>query len=157
MSEKIFEAYLDEKALRQALQHAKSAAEKGNEAMGLLAGEVREWRGKRYVLVEDYLTGDNSATSVSVRFSQEAFPHLAEQINQARKEGKIIVGWNHSHPNYGCFLSPTDVSTQKKYFSEEFNIAVVVDPVRREKKVFKLDASSNGYRESSYAVVRKRQ
>lgn len=160
--ETIFEAYVEQSALKKALEHSSAAAQKGREAMGLLAGQVRQWQGQKYVLVEDYLTAGNSATSVSVRFAQEAFPQLATQVNEAKRKGKIIVGWSHSHPSYGCFLSGTDVSTQKKYFSEEFSIAVVIDPVRKEKKIFKLAASQGphaktGYREASYALVRKRE
>ncbi len=26
-----------------------------------------------------------------------------------------IVGWWHSHPNFGCFLNPTDLDTQIAY------------------------------------------
>lgn len=156
---KLFEAYIEESVVRKAVEHSNGAAEKGREAMGLLAGEVREWEGEKFVVVEDYITAGNSATSVSVRFSEEAFPQLARQVNEARRKGKIIVGWNHSHPSFGCFLSATDVSTQKKYFAEEFSIAMVVDPVRREKKVFKLEENKSGkeYREASYAVIRERK
>lgn len=153
----LFEAYIEEQALRKAMEHSRSAAGQRKEAMGLLAGEVREWIGRRYVVVSDYLTAGNSATSVSVSFSEEAFPQLAKQINESRRKNKIVVGWSHSHPNFGCFLSSTDVQTQKKYFSEEFSIAMVIDPVRREKKVFKINGRENGYRESSYAVIRSRQ
>lgn len=153
---KNFEAYVEEGVLRMAVEHAKAAAKKGREAMGLLAGQVRQWQGEKYLLVEDYLTAGNSATSVSVRFSDEAFPQLAARLNEAKRKGKIVVGWLHSHPNYGCFLSATDVSTQNKYFSEEFSIAMVLDPVRKEKKVFKLEQGGKGYRDASYAVIRKR-
>ena len=152
----VFEAYIEESVLSKALEHSKAAAQKGREAMGLLAGQVCQWSGEKYILVEDYLTAGNSATSVSVRFSQDAFPQLAQQVNAARKKGKIIVGWCHSHPSYGCFLSGTDLSTQRKYFSEEFSVAMVVDPVRREKKVFKLGQGASGYREAGYAVIRQR-
>ncbi len=42
-----------------------------------------------------------------------------------------VVGWYHSHPGYGCWLSGIDVSTQmlNQQFQEPW-LAVVVDPVR---------------------------
>lgn len=42
-----------------------------------------------------------------------------------------MVGWYHSHPGYGCWLSGIDVSTQmmNQQFQEPW-LAVVVDPVR---------------------------
>ena len=42
-----------------------------------------------------------------------------------------MVGWYHSHPGYGCWLSGIDVSTQmlNQQFTEPF-LAVVIDPTR---------------------------
>ncbi|KPV71431.1 uncharacterized protein RHOBADRAFT_22793, partial [Rhodotorula graminis WP1] len=42
-----------------------------------------------------------------------------------------IVGWYHSHPGYGCWLSGIDVMTQKtnQQFQDPF-LAVVIDPNR---------------------------
>lgn len=42
-----------------------------------------------------------------------------------------VVGWYHSHPGYGCWLSGIDVSTQmlNQQFQEPF-LAVVIDPTR---------------------------
>jgi len=42
-----------------------------------------------------------------------------------------VVGWYHSHPGYGCWLSGIDVSTQmlNQQFQELF-LAVVIDPTR---------------------------
>lgn len=41
------------------------------------------------------------------------------------------IGWYHSHPGYGCWLSGIDVSTQmlNQNFQEPF-VAIVIDPVR---------------------------
>jgi proteasome lid subunit RPN8/RPN11 len=41
------------------------------------------------------------------------------------------LGWYHSHPGYGCWLSGIDVDTQN--FNQKFQdpwLAIVVDPVR---------------------------
>ena len=43
---------------------------------------------------------------------------------------QVMVGWYHSHPGYGCWLSAVDVSTQKSFEQQgERSVAVVVDPV----------------------------
>lgn len=41
------------------------------------------------------------------------------------------IGWYHSHPGYGCWLSGIDVSTQmtNQSYQEPF-VAIVIDPVR---------------------------
>lgn len=123
----------------------------------MLAGSAAAWKGRAYAFADEFITAGNSATRVSVRFEREAFPQLARQINESRRRNKIIVGWAHAHPNFGCFLSQTDVQTQEKYFGEEFNFALVIDPVRNEKQVFKLsEENARGYRSASYAVVARR-
>lgn len=42
-----------------------------------------------------------------------------------------MVGWYHSHPGYGCWLSGIDVTTQmlNQQYQEPF-LAVVIDPTR---------------------------
>lgn len=50
-------------------------------------------------------------------------------VKVGRQENAI--GWYHSHPGYGCWLSGIDVSTQmlNQNFQEPF-VAIVIDPVR---------------------------
>ncbi|NYZ78137.1 Mov34/MPN/PAD-1 family protein [Candidatus Micrarchaeota archaeon] len=152
----MFEVYVHEKVLKKAEKHYAEEAEKGLEAMGLLLGNAFTHEGSEYVVIEDYSTGENEATSVSVRFSKKAFPKLAKDFEEG---GKIIVGWSHAHPSYGCFLSTTDLRTQNNYFDEDFHVALVIDPTREtetgfEKKFFKL--CYEGYREASYAVIKEK-
>lgn len=47
------------------------------------------------------------------------------QVNRLEE----VVGWYHSHPGYGCWLSGIDVSTQltNQSFQDPF-VAVVVRP-----------------------------
>ncbi len=142
--------------MRAAQEHCKKAAGLRLEAMGLLSGTAAKWQGTTYVVIDEYITAENDATAVSVRFGREAFGALAARINEAAGRGKLVVGWAHAHPNYGCFLSSTDVRTQRQYFAEEFNIALVIDPVRGEKRVFKLSQDAKGYRPAGYAVVARK-
>ncbi|AFZ15617.1 Mov34/MPN/PAD-1 family protein (plasmid) [Crinalium epipsammum PCC 9333] len=43
-----------------------------------------------------------------------------------------VVGWYHSHPGHGIFLSGTDLNTQRLCFKQIWQIAVVYDPLRQE-------------------------
>lgn len=43
----------------------------------------------------------------------------------------MVVGWYHSHPGFGCWLSNVDINTQQAF--EQLNsraVAVVVDPIQ---------------------------
>jgi proteasome lid subunit RPN8/RPN11 len=148
----MFEAYIPLEVINKIERHFSEQAEKKLEAMGLLVGKVYQYKGENYVLVEDYLTGLLQASSVSVKFNEETLGFLASKI-----EDRIVVGWAHSHPGYGCFMSSTDIKTQKSYFSKPFNIAGVFDPTRKEgskmlKRFYKLDGE--GYKEISFAVFK---
>ncbi len=148
----MFEAYLPIEVIREIEDHFSEQGGKKLEAMGLLAGRVCEYKGERYVIVDEYLTGSLKASSVSVKFNDEALGLIAGKIG-----GRMIVGWVHSHPGYGCFMSSTDIKTQKSYFSSDFNIAGVFDPTRSEegemlKRFYRLEG--NGYREISFAVFK---
>jgi len=145
----MFDVYLSAAALEAAEDHFRSASWQGKEAMGLLVGRAFTHDGRVYAVVEEYVTADNDATAVHVRFSREAFSDLSRKLN-----GRQVVGWAHSHPDYGCFLSSTDVATQETLFPESYHFALVVDPVRRQKQCFKVRASQ--YVPVSFAVIRKK-
>lgn len=53
----------------------------------------------------------------------------------------MVVGWYHSHPGFGCWLSGVDVNTQQSF--EALNqraVAVVVDPIQSVKGKVVIDA-----------------
>ena len=147
------QVYVEEKAWQQLLEHFQQEAGKGLEAMGLLLGEVFRHEGTEWVFVREYVTAGNDASAVSVKFTEEAFKDLIPIISSKIKKS-LLVGWCHSHPGFGCFLSSTDQATQRNYFNESFSVALVVDPVKGEKKFFKL--YDRGYAPVSFAVVRKK-
>lgn len=143
---------MEEKVLKKAWAHAQRHAAVGKEALGLLTGQVFSHQGREYVFVEDYVTAENEASAVHVRFKENAFAALAKKISGNSE--KVFVGWSHSHPSFGCFLSSTDLRTHEEYFPEKWHVALVVDPVGKEKKLFKtVDGKAV---EASYAVVRRK-
>ncbi|KOB66043.1 JAB-MPN domain protein [Operophtera brumata] len=63
----------------------------------------------------------------------QAYEYMTAYIEAAKTVGRHenAIGWYHSHPGYGCWLSGIDVSTQmlNQNFQEPF-VAIVIDPVR---------------------------
>ena len=51
----------------------------------------------------------------------------------------VIVGWYHSHPSYTCFMSATDIQTQRTMFNQRYHSAIVIDPVNKEIEAFYLN------------------
>ncbi|MCG7845318.1 MAG: Mov34/MPN/PAD-1 family protein [Methanomassiliicoccales archaeon] len=129
--------YLFKTAEEKVRNHALSKVKEGLEVMGFLLGEVFTHQGREYTVVRDVATTDLEATSVSVRFDPDGFESLFASLECTRFR-YVLVGWYHSHPGHGCFLSSTDIATQKGMFDRPYHTALVVDPVRREMDAFCL-------------------
>jgi 26S proteasome regulatory subunit N11 len=132
-------AYINKHAEAKMRNHALSMRKSKIEVMGLLLGEVRHWKDRDYVIVRDVATTDLDATSVSVKFDSMGFEKLFEKLDNAGFD-YVVVGWYHSHPGYGCFLSETDLKTHSGIFVSPHQIAMVIDPLRFEISVFKIKA-----------------
>ena len=53
----------------------------------------------------------------------------------------MVVGWYHSHPGFGCWLSSVDVNTQQSFEQlTDRAVAVVVDPIQSVKGKVVIDA-----------------
>lgn len=53
----------------------------------------------------------------------------------------MVVGWYHSHPGFGCWLSSVDVNTQQSFEAlHPRSVAVVVDPIQSVKGKVVIDA-----------------
>ena len=54
---------------------------------------------------------------------------------------EVVVGWYHSHPGFGCWLSSVDINTQQSF--EQLTaraVAVVIDPIQSVKGKVVIDA-----------------
>ena len=102
------------------------AIEPTKESAGLLLGYLDE--DGETLVITDFDTGSQKQTSTFVAIDDEALVQIVEDL-QKREKNETIVGWAHTHPSFGCFLSGTDKNTQRIYqnlFSKA--VALVVDP-----------------------------
>ncbi len=129
--------YISRTAARKMLTHCLSKVEERLEVMGLLIGDVRQWKGKTYTIVTDTVTTETESTSIHVQFSKDSFGELMKELDKIKFD-YLLVGWYHSHPGHTSFLSVTDIETQRKQFNKPYQVALVIDPVNKEMKVFKL-------------------
>lgn len=57
------------------------------------------------------------------------------------RRAETVVGWYHSHPGFGCWLSSVDINTQQSF--EQLTpraVAVVIDPIQSVKGKVVIDA-----------------
>lgn len=75
----------------------------------------------------------------SLTFTHETWETAHAEIEALRERDEQtyeIVGWYHSHPNQGIFLSGMDLFIHHNFFSDPQQFAVVVDPLRHASGVF---------------------
>jgi COP9 signalosome complex subunit 5 len=114
-------------ALIKMVMHARSGG--SIEVMGLMQGKIV---GDTFI-VTDAFRLPVEGTETRVNAQDEANEYMVGYLQACRDQGKLenAVGWYHSHPGYGCWLSGIDVGTQatQQTFSDPF-LAVVIDPDR---------------------------
>ncbi|KAF5318462.1 hypothetical protein D9619_010668 [Psilocybe cf. subviscida] len=114
-------------ALIKMVIHARSGVP--YEIMGLMQGKVV---GDSLVVMDSFAL-PVQGTETRVNAANEANEYMVEYINQSEKAGRLenAIGWYHSHPGYGCWLSGIDVNTQinNQKYQDPF-VAVVIDPNR---------------------------
>ncbi|KAI9742009.1 MAG: COP9 signalosome catalytic subunit rri1 [Cirrosporium novae-zelandiae] len=114
-------------ALLKMVMHARSGG--SLEIMGLMQGKVTDGT----FIVTDAFRLPVTGTETRVNAQDEANEYMVNYLQQARESGRMenAVGWYHSHPGYGCWLSGIDVGTQKdqQKYQDPF-LAVVIDPER---------------------------
>jgi COP9 signalosome complex subunit 5 len=114
-------------ALLKMSMHARSGGD--IEVMGMMVGTVRG----DAIVVTDVFSLPVEGTETRVNAASEANEYMVQYLEEwkrtARPEGAL--GWYHSHPGYGCWLSGIDVETQALYQTHyDPWLAIVVDPTR---------------------------
>ena len=113
-------------ALMKMVMHAREGG--SLEVMGLMQG---------YILSETFIVTDAfrlpvEGTETRVNAQDDANEYMVSYLQACREAGRMenAVGWYHSHPGYGCWLSGIDVSTQDMQQLSGPFVAVVIDPER---------------------------
>lgn len=101
-----------------------------NESGGMLIGDVIEEFGKTNVLISGFVEAKHcEATPTTLKFTHETWEYVHKEMDK-KFPGKKIVGWIHTHPDFGIFLSEYDKFIQENFFKEAYQIAYVVDPIQ---------------------------
>ena len=126
--------YVHAVALEGIERHAASSPQ--NEVGGALLGGICCWQGVRYVRVDDFIAARNADEKrSSLTFTHETWSELNDE-REARSPGLTVVGWYHTHPSLGVFLSDRDRFIQRNFFSHPEQVALVIDPLSNERAFF---------------------
>ncbi len=126
--------FLSQSALDAIREHGYT--DTSHECGGVLLGEKLEGERGPVVLVEAVIAGahtDNRRGSVT--FTHETWEHINQEKDQNYSDLRI-VGWYHTHPGFGIFLSDYDQFIQANFFNLPWNVAFVLDPLSGESGAF---------------------
>jgi proteasome lid subunit RPN8/RPN11 len=80
-----------------------------------------------------------SKDQVSLTFTHEVWEAILQE-GAEKFPDYGIVGWYHTHPAFGIFLSDYDSFIQENFFSAKGQLALVIDPIAGSLGWFDLDA-----------------
>lgn len=109
--------------LAQIEEHSYSTLE--FEVGGMLIGEID---GRTTRIVGSIPALKASASQINLTFTHEVWEAILEEAD-AKFPDYSIVGWYHTHPGFGIFLSEYDRFIQDNFFNQKGQVALVVDPV----------------------------
>jgi len=129
-----YRVFLAEDAFDRAVE--RGTADTTREIGGVLVGELLKDDAGPYLKIEttvDALHADEKGAELT--FTHATWEHINKEMDTKHK-GKKVVGWYHTHPGFGVFLSDRDQFIHKSFFNLPFQVAFVYDPKSREHGMF---------------------
>lgn len=108
----------------------------------MLGGQFEDDEGNAFVLVTDSLRAEHyEATKGSFKFTHETWQQISRQREEFPEELQM-VGWYHTHPDWGVFLSGMDMFICDNFFNRPLDLALVIDPCRGDRGWFHWEPAS---------------
>jgi len=122
---------IDEPACRAAQAHALGSL--NHEVAGILVGPPPEKQPDgRYVvhIIDTIIAKHTVMHGASVTYTPESWRYIHDRLAEKYPdETAVIVGWYHTHPGFGIFLSGMDLFIHQNFFTQKWHIAMVLDPI----------------------------
>jgi proteasome lid subunit RPN8/RPN11 len=120
-----FRVFMEEAAHEKMAAHARTTTDV--ELCGVLVGRVcRDARGF-FLKVTAVIEGEGANNYGSqVTFTHQTWQHINE-VKDRDYHDQRIVGWYHTHPGFGVFLSGMDSFIQENFFNQPYQVAIVLE------------------------------
>ncbi len=132
---------IDEPAYRAAQAHALGSLNR--EVAGVLIGPRPEKQpdGRYVVHVIDTIIAKHTVMhGASVTYTPESWRYLNDKLAERYPdETAVMVGWYHTHPGFGIFLSGMDLFIHQNFFTQIWHTALVLDPIGKRSGFFCWD------------------
>ena len=86
--------------------------------------------GKTHIIIRAFIEAKHcESTPTTLKFTHESWEYIHEEAAKKYPEYKVL-GWIHTHPDFGIFLSEYDKFIHENFFNEANQVAYVVDPIQ---------------------------
>lgn len=107
-----------------------ASSDTAHELGTIILGNYSDALGKMNVVISEFIYAKYTDASAStLTFTHETWDYVHKEHENNHPDTKI-VGWQHTHPGYGIFLSNYDMFIQENFFHFPFQVAYVIDPVQ---------------------------
>lgn len=121
--------YVFEDVLARMLTYAETNL--ARELGGFLVGGLHEDHGI-YVEVRGFVPATETRSgAISVTFTHETWAAMTRRVEEDFPD-EVILGWMHTHPGLGVFLSSYDLFIHRHFFGQLWQIAAVIDPQKHQ-------------------------
>jgi proteasome lid subunit RPN8/RPN11 len=135
-----FSVFISRAAITNLLRHGEKGLQTDQEVAGGLVGQpgYDPETGQPFTRIRAALPANGQASATEVEIPPEEWARLLSVVlDEGPDQGpSFLVGWYHSHPTFDAYLSPLDQETQLQFFAEDWQVAIVVGPLRRQIKAF---------------------
>jgi proteasome lid subunit RPN8/RPN11 len=127
--------FVDLDVMRDMEEHAQfdTSVELGGVMLG---GQHEDEQGNPFVFVTESLRAEHyRATKGSFEFTHDTWETISRQRDEFPAELQM-VGWYHTHPDWGVFLSTMDLFICDNFFNRPLDLALVIDPCQGDRGFF---------------------
>ena len=97
----------------------------------------RRQTGEPFVWVTQALEAKHyENTQASFTYTHDSWEEITRERDRLHPD-LDIVGWYHTHPDFGIFLSSHDLFIHQNFFAQPLQVAYVVDPIRQTRGFFR--------------------
>lgn len=117
--------FLRQETLQEIIDYSKTNL--SEELGGVMPGTLYEHRGIKYIEMHGYIRAAGESGRAQYKFTHDAWSLISRE-RETRFNDAVLVGWHHTHPGYGVFLSHYDRFIHGNFFNLPWQVALVVDP-----------------------------
>src|SRR5690242_165972 len=129
-----YRVHISEDAYARMKKHVENTTDV--ELCGALIGDVYRDSMGFFLKIIGTIEGQNANNyGAQVTITHQTWDHF-HSVKDKEYPKSRIVGWYHTHPGFGIFLSGMDMFIQENYFNLPYQVAIVIETKKHEEGCF---------------------